>query len=100
MTELTSDHDEIRAWARRYSALPAYVLPPIVDNALPILTFLFEPYSDPTGRTVSLTWDDFFTRFDAMNLRFIGEEEPPGTSPLFALLLDPLPSTLPIEPDA
>lgn len=76
--EPTSDHEEIRSWARRNNAVPCEVLPHIVDGEPAVLRFLFEEQARARNDVRLISWEDFFVKFDALGLTFVYDEAVPG----------------------
>lgn len=66
----TSNHDEIRDWAGRHSALPAEIHPRNFDSAPAMLHFLFGSLSAAEPEIVAVDWEDLFAKFDLLGLRW------------------------------
>ncbi len=73
----TRDHDEIKQWALRHGAVPAEIRPLIFDSEPGILHFLMGTARTGTPELHPITWDDFFARFDLMELSFVYDERSP-----------------------
>ncbi len=86
----TTNHQVIRYWAKLRGAHPAERLPGFVDGEQPILTFVFHRASQEQGRVIPLSWEDFFDRFDLLDLAFMAEDEDVGSLE-YRLLYRPAP---------
>lgn len=75
----TTNHQVIRYWAKLRGAHPAERLPGFVDSEQPILTFVFHRTAEEQGRVIPLSWEDFFARFDLLDLAFMAEDEDVGS---------------------
>ena len=73
--EPTRDHDEIRRWAETHDGVPAEVIPFKFDGQPSILHFLFGKAKAGTPELRPITWEDFFARFDLLNLSLCFDEE-------------------------
>lgn len=73
----TRDHEEIRRWATRNDASPAEIKPILFDSEPSILYFLFGEAKSGTPEIVPISWQDFFARFDLMNLSIVLDERTP-----------------------
>ena len=70
----STDHDVIRRWAERHSASPAEIKPRKFDGEAAVLWFLFK--SGGTEDICSITWEDFFARFDLLGLKLLFDDTP------------------------
>lgn len=64
----TQDHDLIRSWGARVHAVPAEVLPALIDGEPTQLHFLFGGAAAGTSELRPISWEEFFARFDLLNL--------------------------------
>ena len=64
----TRDHDAIRLWAVRTDSAPAEIKPLKFDGEPSMLTFLSGDAKRGTEEMPAITWEDFFARFDLMEL--------------------------------
>lgn len=75
----TTDHEEIKRWAKDRGGKPAAVATTGSDNDPGILRIDFEGYGadadDPNSQLEEITWDDFFAKFEDNNLAFLYQEE-------------------------
>jgi hypothetical protein len=71
-TLVTRNHDVIRAWADARGAVPATVPGTGPAGELGVLRLDVPGYGGQDLQHVS--WDDFFTRFDQRDLRFLYQE--------------------------
>ena len=72
----TCDHDEIFLWAQRHSAVPAEVVPRKFDGEPSLLYFLFGRERAGTPEIRPISWEDFFARFDLMELLIVYDDSP------------------------
>ena len=68
------DHEVIRQWAARHSAVPAEIKPRKFDGEPAILWFLFD--SRGSEEIVAITWENFFALFDLLGLHMMVDETP------------------------
>ncbi len=73
--EPTRDHDEIRRWAEAHDGVPAEVIPFVFDHQPSVLHFLFGSAKAGTPELRPITWEDFFARFDLLDLTVCFDEE-------------------------
>lgn len=81
----TTNHVEIRHWADAHGAVPTEILPQIVDSE-PVQIRLVQKDSNlthPERRTIS--WADFFARFDELGLAFVYDDDSTGYNELLQL---------------
>jgi len=71
-TLVTRDHDVIRRWVEQRGAQPATVPGSEHEGRPGVLRFDFPGYGG--DRLQHISWDEWFTSFDARNLRFIYQE--------------------------
>lgn len=64
----TRDHDVIRTWGMQNLATPAEVLPFVFDGEPAQLHFLFGKAVVGTPELRPISWEEFFARFDLLNL--------------------------------
>ncbi len=74
--EPTADHDKILDWAKRHHAIPAEVRTLKFDSQPSVLRFLFNELRSGTPDLRPITWEDFFARFDLLNLSVLLDEAP------------------------
>ena len=72
----TRDHAEIRLWAARHDAVPAEIKPYKFDGTPSIMHFLFGEAKSGTEKLRPIGWDDFFARFDLLELTLVYDESP------------------------
>ncbi|WP_421761964.1 hypothetical protein [Devosia sp.] len=86
MTQILTQHDEIRQWAIARTGNPALGDAP-ATGARPILRIVFgqealnageNQYGDRVGGLDLVGWDDWFQEFDSQKLGLLVEEEKPG----------------------
>jgi hypothetical protein len=86
MTQILTQHDEIRQWAIARTGNPALGDAPST-GARPILRIVFgqealnageNQYGDRVGGLDLVSWDDWFAEFDGQKLGLLVEEEKPG----------------------
>ncbi|WP_419804805.1 hypothetical protein [Terriglobus sp.] len=87
--EPTSDHEEIRRWAKLHSAHPAERLPSRVDGEEPVLALIFHRGSSIPDNVIPITWEEFFERFDRLGLSFLGTDDMDQVSREYRFLYDP-----------
>jgi hypothetical protein len=94
----TTDHQEIRRWAKSKGAVPVEVLPSGIDSEPALLRLMLkEQTKDRQVRVIG--WDDFFAKFDALGLAVVyddgstgyneilqRDEESPYISPAYRLV--------------
>lgn len=68
------DHEVIRQWAARHSAVPAEIKPRKFDGEPALLWFLFD--SKGSEEIVPITWENFFALFDLLGLKLMIDETP------------------------
>ena len=68
----TRDHDEIRRWAEERGAKPATVPGTEHEGHLGVLRLDFPGYGGE--RLEEVSWDEWFSAFDARDLEFIYQE--------------------------
>jgi hypothetical protein len=78
----TRDHAAIREWAKRHNAVPAEIKPLKFDSEPSILYFLIGNARSGTPEIRPISWEDFFARFDLLNLAMVWD----GDEPTFELL--------------
>jgi len=71
----TRDHAEIRRWAAAHDAVPAEIVPLKFDGEPTILHFLFGDARVGTPELRPITWEDFFARFDVMELSLAFDDD-------------------------
>jgi hypothetical protein len=84
--KVTRDHDEIRTWAKKYSAVPEIVNDPRAKADDPILRLNFPGGEDDvflpeSADEVDQSWDSFFERFDGLKYSFEHKPEYEGENP-------------------
>lgn len=86
MTQILTQHDEIRQWAIARTGNPALGDAPST-GARPILRIVFgqealnageNQYGDRVGGLDLVSWDDWLAEFDGQKLGLLVEEEKPG----------------------
>ena len=72
----TTNHVEIRAWAEAHCAVPAEVLPHVVDSEPALLRMVLSDQFGPDRPNLrQLSWDEFFVKFDWLGLTFVYDAE-------------------------
>jgi hypothetical protein len=88
MTQVLTDHEQIRQWAAARSGNPAIEDRPTGVPGAPVLRIVFDQmalnagenqYGDRLGGLDLVAWDDWFAEFDAQNFGLLVEDERPGT---------------------
>ena len=74
----TCDHDEIRRWADSNDAVPAEIRPRVFDGTPALLYFLFGDAKAGTDDIKPITWEDFFARFDLLELSMAFVDDAPN----------------------
>lgn len=87
--KVTTDHGEIKAWITSQNGKPDIMLTPGVGNSEVGLRIDFpgkedEVYLNDSIRSVDVSWDDFFAKFEEMGLAFMYEEGYKGKNPVDA----------------
>ncbi|PXY22189.1 hypothetical protein [Prauserella muralis] len=75
-TLVTTDHDEIKAWAEQRGAVPASVPGSTYDDHLGRLRFDFPGYGGEKLEHVS--WEEWLSTFDERKLEFVYQEHRKG----------------------
>lgn len=77
MANQTIDHDTIRAWVEEHGGQPALTrrVPEVPDKGDLSLEFLADG-QEP--ELITISWADFFQRFEDEHLAFVYEEGGPG----------------------
>ncbi len=80
MANVTTDHAQIRGWVEEHGGQPALVrrVPEVGDSGDLSLEFLVDG-QEP--ELVSISWADFFQRFEDGHLAFVYEEDGPAGQP-------------------
>jgi hypothetical protein len=71
--KVTTDHDEIRRWVEGRGGKPATVKSTHKDGDPGLLRIDFPGYSG-AGALETISWDDFFKKFDEKKLAFLYQE--------------------------
>jgi|SRR5581483_225119 len=76
MSETTTDHKKIRAWAERHGGKPAAVARTHEDDDVGIIRIMFpqSSRSEHEGLT-EISWDEFFEEFDQRSLALVYDED-------------------------
>lgn len=79
-THVTTEHDEIRRWVEERGGEPATVKVTSGANGPGVLRIAFRASGEDAGlKTIS--WEDFFAKFDKENLAFVYQKETEGGEP-------------------
>src|ERR671936_1646370 len=71
--KVTTDHDEIRRWVESRGGKPATVKSTHKNGDPGLLRIDFPGYSG-AGALESISWDEFFKKFDEKRLAFLSQE--------------------------
>lgn len=71
-TRITTDHDEIRRWVETRGGRPARVRGNLDPDEVALLRLDF---GDPGEPLASISWDEFFRKFDAGDLALLYREQ-------------------------
>jgi len=74
----TSDHAKIRYWATANRAIPAEVLPHIVDGEPATLRLMLAEQVARHRDIRVLSWEEFFVKFDSLGLTFVYDDDSTG----------------------
>ena len=74
----TSDHEEILSWAQLNAAVPAEVLPAIVDSIPPLIQLMRKEQATKRRDMRIISWEDFFAKFDALGLSLVYDDDLTG----------------------
>ena len=74
----TRDPGQIRLWAASQNAMPAELLPGLLDSEPSQLHFFIPGISSHQPRLRIIGWEDFFAAFEAHGLTFVYEIHPDG----------------------
>src|SRR5512140_1566980 len=77
LTRMTTDHDEIRRWAEARGAKPADVAATERDGETGMIRLDFPGYSG-AGSLKTITWDEWFEKFDEAGLALVYQERTAG----------------------
>jgi hypothetical protein len=77
LSKTTKDHEEIRRWAEERGGKPAHVKSTGSGEDIGILRIDFPGYSG-AGSLESITWEQWFEKFDERNLALLYQEETAG----------------------
>ncbi len=74
----TTSHFEIRHWAATKNLVPAEIVEHSIDHNPAILQLL--PFAQVSAHKElrSLTWEEFFIKFDALGLAFVYDNDSSG----------------------
>lgn len=75
MASTTTDHETIRAWIHERGGVPATVEATAdSSDGIGVLRIDF-PYGDRNDNLSTISWDDFFTKFDEAGLAFLHDDK-------------------------
>jgi len=85
-TIVTTDHNEIRAWAGKYNGRPAIITLPSSENDAVALRIDFPGSKDEellseTKPSKTISWEDWFDYFEKNNLAFVYQQQPEVDNP-------------------
>ncbi len=72
-----TDHDEIRTWAEERGGRPARVIGTGGDEDVGMIRIDFPGYSG-AGKLESISWEDWFEKFEERKLALLVQEETAG----------------------
>jgi hypothetical protein len=73
----TTNHEEIRSWAKSHNAMPVEIMPHVFDGEPAILRLTFGRTSREAEELRPITWESFFAQFDLLGLVFLYEPDRP-----------------------
>ncbi|HZL69889.1 MAG TPA: hypothetical protein VFC29_21465, partial [Candidatus Limnocylindrales bacterium] len=76
-SKVTTDHDEIRRWAEARNAIPATVVRTKKDEHAEVVGLDF-PGFDGEGSLEEISWEQWFNKFDKLNLALLYQEDTAG----------------------
>src|ERR1700712_6034937 len=74
----TNEHSKIRYWATSNRAVPAEVLPHIVDGEPATLRLLPAEQVARSADIRVISWEEFFIKFDSLGLAFVYDDDSSG----------------------
>ena len=74
----TTDHDEIRKWVEDRGGVPACVESTGDENDAGILRIDFPDDKNENENLKTISWDEFFEKFDESKLAFLCQDETSG----------------------
>ncbi len=77
----TTNHQEIRLWAESRGAVAVEVLPTAVDCEPALIRLMLKAQGEDRHARI-LPWDEFFLKFDALDLTLVYDSEPTGYNEL------------------
>ena len=81
----TTDHEVIRSWAIANNAVPAEVLPHVLDHEPATLRICTPEMVSSREDMRVITWEDFFIKFDLLGLAFVYDEDSTGYNELLQI---------------
>jgi hypothetical protein len=81
----TTDHSEIRYWAKKHHAVPAEILPQIMNHEPMVLRMMLPQMAADRKDVRVLTWEEFFAKFDLLGLTFVYEDNNSGYNELLQI---------------
>ncbi|MEZ6089558.1 MAG: hypothetical protein R3C05_16320 [Pirellulaceae bacterium] len=80
MASSTTDHETIRNWVHQRGGVPATVKATTQSTDDIGLLRIDFPHGQRDDKLSTISWDDFFDKFEAENLAFLYEEETSDSS--------------------
>jgi len=75
MATTTTDHDQIRTWVQERGGVPSTVEATSPgDEGIGVLRIDF-PHGSRNDNLSTISWDDFFGKFEEANLAFLHEQQ-------------------------
>ena len=76
-TKPITDHEDIRRWAESQGAIPAEVLPHVLDSEPALLRFMLKGQAASKIDVRPISWEEFFAKFDQLGLCFAYNPDKP-----------------------
>ena len=81
----TTNHEEIRGWAEQNQIVPVELFPHIVDHEPASLRLIFGHSATARPDLRRISCEEFFTRFDALGLTFVYENDSTGQNEILQI---------------
>jgi len=79
MSRPTTDHTTIQTWACSQGIVPVEQLPSRIDGEPALLRLVHANHAEEVQRYRKLSWEEFFLKFDSLDLAFFYDDSEDST---------------------